>query len=150
MSLIPHLFWFLFGAIMYVNWNLIKKFIEGRFLYYFIPYLCLLIFNDSFPKVGIHPEMHIRSVIGFFMNIMLSVMTISAAFSFKSASKILKGHDLSYGIYLYHGLVINIWMEFSDYRSMWLYLLIYIITMGCAWLSWRYIEKPSLSLKNVF
>lgn len=145
----PQLFWFLMGTIMYLNWDRLRKYIENKFVILFSIYMILILSNFFFPSIDTHPEMGIKTIRGVLMDILLSVTTISAAFSFRGAARILKGKDLSYGIYLYHGLIINVWIEMSDIRSYWLYIVVYCITILCAWFSWHLVEKPCLELKNL-
>lgn len=148
MSLIPHLFWFLFGALMYINWDKVKPFVENKFFIYFSLLISLTLLDAAVPVVRTSVQMQVKTGIGLMMNILLSVTTISAAFSFTRAARVLKGYDISYGVYLYHGLLINVWIEMSDIRSYWVYPLIYMITIIAGWLSWIIVEKPCLALKN--
>ncbi len=147
-SLIPYLHYFIVGAVMYMQWDRIRRFIEGKFLWYFVPFMVFVLCSFFFPDFNVHTEMTIKTVQGIMMNILLALCTISAAFTCKNLVKVLKGNDLSYGIYLYHGLVINVIIEMTDNRSPWIYVAVYIISVICAWFSWRYVEKPCLSLKN--
>ena len=147
-SLLPYLHYFIVGAVMYMKWDLIRRFIEGKFLWYFVPFMGLVLCSFFFPEFNVHTEMTIKTLQGVMMNILLALCTISAAFTCKKLVKVLKGNDLSYGIYLYHGLVINVIIEMTDNRFPWLYVVVYIISIVCAWLSWRFVEKPCLNLKN--
>ena len=65
-----------------------------------------------------------------FANLLLGVLTISAAFSVTSLAKILHGNDISYGIYIYHMLVVNV-----------------VVTVIISTISWEFIEKKALLLK---
>ena len=149
-SLLPYLHYFLAGAVMYMMWDRIRIFIEDKFFCYFVPFVGLIVCYEFCPSFNVHPEMTIRTISGVLMNILLALCTISAAFSFRRAARILHGNDLSYGIYLYHGLVINVLIECCDDRSWIMYPAVYIISIVCAWFSWRYVEKPCLALKQKF
>lgn len=148
MSLIPHLFWFLFGALMYINWDVVKSFVENKFFVYFSFLVCFTLLDAVIPVIGTSVQMQVKTGIGLMMNILLSLTTISAAFSFTRAARMLKGYDISYGVYLYHGLLINVWIEMSDIRSYWVYSLIYVLTIVAGLISWIIVEKPCLALKN--
>lgn len=147
-SLLPYLHYFIVGAVMYMLWDKIRCFIEGKFLWYFIPFMGLTLLSVFFPKFNVHTELTIKTLQGVMMNILLALCTISAAFTCKNLVKVLKGNDLSYGIYLYHGLVINVIIEMTDNRSSWLYVVVYILSIVCAWFSWKFVERPCLNLKN--
>lgn len=144
-SLLPYLHYFLSGAVMYIMWERIRKYIEGKFFFYFVPFVGLIVCYEFSPSFYVHPEMTIRTLPGVLMNILLALCTISAAFSFKRAARILHGNDLSYGIYLYHGLVINVLIECCDNRSWLMYPAVYIIAIVCGC-----VEKPCLALKKKF
>jgi len=77
------------------------------------------------------------------------LLTISAAYSFpKSYSTLLKGNDISYGVYIYHMLVINIFVEQNLSGSL-IYLAITLAcTIALASFSWLMIEKKALSFKH--
>jgi peptidoglycan/LPS O-acetylase OafA/YrhL len=64
--------------------------------------------------------------------------------------KYLMDGDHSYGIYLYHCPIIQtlIWLFGPSAAWMFVFLLAYPITFAIAALSWRYIERPTLSLKR--
>ena len=51
-----------------------------------------------------HPILNTIQIIS---NILLSILTISLAYTLPKLGKILKGNDISYGMYIYHMLVIN-------------------------------------------
>jgi peptidoglycan/LPS O-acetylase OafA/YrhL len=82
--------------------------------------------------------------------ILLALATISAAYSWRSLSeKILGGTDISYGIYIYHSIVINVFVELGRMNSMLSVVWIFLISATLAWLSWTLIEKPALSCKSL-
>ena len=57
--------------------------------------------------------------------------------------------DLSYGVYLYAFPIQQILAQFPALRRPALNLALAIpLTLGCAFLSWRFVEKPCLSLKK--
>ena len=147
-SIIPYLYYFFIGAFMYLMWGKIKPYVENKFFYYF-GLLIFLIISDAFsPSLGFHTSMKVHTIKELVMNLLLIVTTISAAFTQKNAAKILHGKDLSYGIYLYHGLIINIVIELVSNRSFWLYILVFSFSILSAWFSWNYVEKPCLAMKT--
>ena len=78
----------------------------------------------------------------------LGLTAISLAYSFPLLSnKLFKGNDISYGVYIYHGIVLNIFVQLSfirDVNYLW-YLL--LITYILAFISWKLIEKSFINKK---
>lgn len=142
-TLPPYLYNFLIGTFLYLYWNKVESFLKGKFLYYLIPFLlCIFVF-------GWHPKNTLFYPTTFFMIILLSLMTISAAFTYLGARKILHGYDISYGTYIYHGLIINIFIEIGWCTSPWHCVLSMILSLIAGWLSWVLVEKKALKLKDV-
>jgi peptidoglycan/LPS O-acetylase OafA/YrhL len=60
-------------------------------------------------------------------------------------------NDISYGIYIYGTLILNILTAGGCNKSFWSYFGIsLILTLIMAYLSWFLIEKPALRLKSLF
>lgn len=139
---LPYLYNFLIGSILYLNWNKIRRYLEGKFLIWLILFMAFCCGMDA------HPSYYFHSVADFISNILLSLMTIAAAFTLPHCGKVLHGYDLSYGIYIYHMVVVNFFVS-----NGWLYrveyvLLVALITLILSILSWCLIEKRALALKN--
>jgi peptidoglycan/LPS O-acetylase OafA/YrhL len=80
---------------------------------------------------------------------LFSLVVFSFAFSWRELSyKLLKGNDYTYGIYIYHMLIINIFVTMGFVGD--IKYLIYIILLSILFgiLSWYLIEKPFLKLKK--
>lgn len=149
-SIIPYLFNFLIGSSFYIFWTKLSRFIENKFIFWFTIYiLYFLIFGVYLGKETHAYEMtNIFQVITTFL---LSLVTLSFAFSYKNLSnKLLKHNDISYGIYIYHMLVVNTLVAIGFlYKPIYMFA-IFIVTIVLAILSWKLIEKPALSLKKRF
>ena len=65
------------------------------------------------------------------------------------SGKILRGTDISYGLYIYHFIVINAFIEKSWLGSFSAIPLIFLTSVVLALLSWYLIEKPALSCKSL-
>jgi len=78
---------------------------------------------------------------------MLSLMILGLAYTKPGIFNAFKRFDISYGIYVYHMIIVNIMLHIqcSFPLSFWLTLL---ITTACATLSWFVIEKPMLRFKR--
>jgi len=146
-SVIPYLYCFLFGVFLCHNWGNIRKYFEGKALVWLVIYLLYCMFFGelfNFFKPGYH-----TNIIGFFSHFLLSCLTISLAYSSTTLSdKLLKHNDISYGIYIYHMLVINSLLSLNLQKSLWHLFLVIFVTCILGWLSWHYIEKNFLRLKK--
>lgn len=142
-SFIPYLNFFLFGVLFYIFWEKIKIFFKGKALVWLFIYISFSYYFDLKPSY--HP-----SGLQHVSNILLSIVTISAAYTFPKTSNFLNGNDISYGLYIYHMLVINSMIHLG-FSKRFEYLLITIfITIILSIFSWTLIEKKALNLKNKF
>ena len=59
-------------------------------------------------------------------------------------------NDISYGVYIYAFPVQVLLTIFGSASLGWILnsIITFVITVGLAWLSWLYVEKPSLALKD--
>ena len=142
-SFVPYLNFFLTGVIIYVFWAKIKILFEGKAFIWLIVYLSFCFFCDLKPSY--HP-----SGFQFISNFLLSILTISAAFTYPKIGKFLKGNDISYGLYIYHMLVINSMIHLGFSKRFEHLLIAILITTILSIFSWVLIEKKALSLKNKF
>ncbi len=141
-TMFPYYWMFLLGVLTQRNWAVLSPLFEGRLFPWTIGY-CLIVFlmyrlglpvggNTQFPLV----------------TVALTGVVLSAAFTLPTVSqRILRGNDMSYGIYIYHMVVINFLIAF-DIRDSWSSLLIAMlltISLGC--LSWKAVEEFALSFK---
>ena len=141
-SIIPHLFVFIIGMGFYRYFDYLKQYIEDKFIWWFILYL-LLIYTSSLLGTD-------EFILFFiFKWLIFSFMIFSLAFSFRGLSdRILHKNDYTYGIYIYHMIVINIFVELNLKGEVsYLFYLIAISTL-LGILSWHFVEKPMLRLKN--
>ena len=142
-SFIPYFSFFLTGVIIYLFWIKIKVIFEGKAIIWLIIYLIYCFSYDLQPSY--HPE-----GFQFLANLLLSILTISAAFTYPKLGKFLKGNDISYGLYIYHMLVINTMIHLGFSKRFEYLLITILITTILSVLSWLLIEKKALSLKNKF
>lgn len=144
-TLINYMYYFMYGIYLYKNWNKLKKYIENKFVVWLAIYVTLIViyFNAPYFKYLID-----NTPLKILADIMLVGVSFSFAFSFKSLSgKVLKGNDISYGVYIYHILVINFMIQRGLLHKPIYLLIVFSVTIALAFLSWRFIEKPSLKLK---
>jgi peptidoglycan/LPS O-acetylase OafA/YrhL len=158
-SLFPHLFNFILGSIIYFLWDNIKKYIENKALFWIALYCSYILLFEFI--LNISNSSYYPNGFGIISKILLSIMIISLAFTGRRLSnKILRGNDISYGIYIYHMPVINIFVHLKTKELPYYYpppppIYINVIEIGAvcliviclAYISWIHIEKRALALK---
>jgi peptidoglycan/LPS O-acetylase OafA/YrhL len=141
-TIAPYLFLFIIGMWFYVYHNKVLKYIENKFPLWVILFI---VFHLSISFFDLN--------MNFFIYIMkwliFSFMLFSFAFSYRSLSqKLLKGNDYTYGIYIYHMLVINVFVHLGFIGDIKYLVLVFLFTIILSLLSWYIIEKPLLKLKK--
>jgi peptidoglycan/LPS O-acetylase OafA/YrhL len=136
-SFIPHVYLFFAGVLMQrlkIHESLIFR---GKGLHWLAAYLLL---------VGIAPQAPLVEIVKL---LMLGVVAVSLAFTAPGTSlKILGRTDISYGVYIYHGLLINIFVQ-SGLVGQWSYAAwLFLLTGLAGYLSWTLVEKPCLLHKQ--
>ena len=145
----PYLYYFMFGVIFYIHWAKIKSIVENKFLIWFLIYFSWSILMNNY--FGIETSSYwIDSPINLISDIILLFMVFAAATSNKKlSSKILKSNDISYGIYIYHMLVINSFIELGLIENPYYLVLALVITIILSYFSWVYIESKALKFKKI-
>ncbi len=140
------------------------KLLYVSFVPWFYMFLIGVFFQENFDKFKILTEMpiiikSIYIIIVLYIYNLFSLNPITfflfatviyiMVYSFRNTSNILlKGNDYSYGIYIYHAVVINYFI-YLDYTKELKYLIyILLISFILALFSWHIIEKPILSIKK--
>lgn len=147
-TLFQYLFYFMFGIVFYNYWHRIQKFVEGKFILFFSIFLLTYFLLKNHFDTDLN-NYHLTSVVKLIFIILLNLTILSFSFSFKGLSERLIGkQDISYGIYIYHMLIINIFIEIGiPHQTLLSFIIILLITILMAMLSWFYIEKPMLKRK---
>ncbi len=144
-TLAPHLWMFCLGILAYRHWSRVQGWMEGTFIHWLSAYLVFMWLRDF----AFEPR-SLEFYAGYFPSrVLLACLTLSAAYSALGLSgRLLRGQDISYGVYIYHSIVINIFVELGRLTSMFSVLWIVLISLGVAWLSWMVVEKPALACKS--
>jgi peptidoglycan/LPS O-acetylase OafA/YrhL len=91
----------------------------------------------------------IHSPINLFADVLLAGCTLSLSFSFIGLGQFfLKGNDISYGLYIYHMLVINFLVQRNLLGEDYFLFVVIIVTIILASISWLLVEKKALESKN--
>lgn len=79
----------------------------------------------------------------------LCILVLSVSYTGETwTANLLKGNDVSYGIYIYHMPIVNTFLYLGFQMGRWSVSLVLLSTIVAAVVSWLLIEKPSLSLKR--
>ncbi|MDB5272158.1 MAG: hypothetical protein JWO58_525 [Chitinophagaceae bacterium] len=145
--LLPYLYNFMFGIVLYIYWSQLEKMILGKGVYWLLGYLLYSLVCSSY--LGWYSPSYWPNVFGFIANIVLSITIISLAFTCTAWSeRLLKGNDFSYGIYIYHMLVVNVFV-YLGYTGSYIYLVeVFLVTCTMAIISWFCVEHPALRFKK--
>lgn len=86
------------------------------------------------------------------MNMFLAAFVIWAAYvKVPKLDALQRMTDLSYGIYIYHWVVMQVIIKLMpDTSVIGLFVIALPVVIGLAWLSWTFVEKPMLAHKNTF
>jgi peptidoglycan/LPS O-acetylase OafA/YrhL len=138
-TFIPHFYLFLAGVIFQRLRIYSSKFIYGKALYWIVPYVAFSMF--FFDRM----DAAYFTVIQY---LFLAFTLLSMAYTLPTlADKLLRKNDISYGIYIYHGMSITVVVELKLVPY---FNLVYLIagTIVMATLSWLLIEKPFIKRKE--
>ena len=142
-SFLPWFYMFLIGVFFQKNFDWMHKLLRGRFFIIFIVYISVVYVTVKYFGFGL------GNGINPVLYILLVMLVFSFAYSFSSLSnKLLRRNDISYGVYIYHIPVINLFIYFGYISNSMSVLLVLILTLILASMSWFYVEKPSLKLKK--
>lgn len=139
------LYVFLIGALLRLHWDRVRGLFEGKFTFHLSFYVFLMIFCDYF-DVGAAGNSSTPLI-----TIPLAALALSFAYTFRDLSKkIMKNIDPSYGVYIYHMIIVNVFVHYGMLFNF-EYLIIsmlFSIFLGIA--SWKLVEQPTLNLKRAF
>lgn len=141
-SILPYIFLFIIGICFYKFFDNVKSYIENKFGVWCIAFI---IFNSIVYYFSLENN--------YFINILkwfiFSFFIFSFVFSFKNLSyRILHGNDYTYGIYIYHMLIINILVHLNLVSEIKYFIIVIILSIILGIFSWHFIEKPMLRLKK--
>jgi len=145
---LPYLYNFLFGVIIAEYWGRLQSLFTNRFLIWLTLYVVwVLVFGFYFKSY--QPTYWPKNAESFAGILILSMVTISAAYSnIHLSSKLLKGRDISYGVYIYHMLVVNSAVALGYmYNLVWLPV-VFLATVAMSYLSWILVESKALKMKS--
>jgi peptidoglycan/LPS O-acetylase OafA/YrhL len=136
-SFIPHLYVFLIGVLLQRLHLYKSRFIYKKGLYWLIGYIAVnLILVDRINPV----------VFEFLYTFLLAFCVLSMAYTLPNTAKILlRTNDISYGIYIYHGLILTVMIQEKFATPVYL---VVILSYIAGFLSWIFVEKPFIRMKK--
>jgi len=142
-TLAPYLWMFLVGVSIQRNWSTVRGWLFGRAHWWGLGYLMLC---AAARCLGVDTGGNYMSPVYL---LPLAGLIVSLAMSAPQLSdRILRHHDVSYGLYLYHMLVIDLLVGLAAPFAWASFAAAIIVSLGLSALSWTLIEKPYLRGKR--
>lgn len=136
-SILPYLFYFLFGMAMYKYKEKLLKYIEDKVLLFLGLYILMSM---------IHTDLFLYDVV---KQVVFSIFIFSFIFSYRSLSnKIVGNNDFTYGVYIYHMLIVNVMVEKGISGGVQNLMIVLVLSLACGILSYFLVEKPFLKMKK--
>lgn len=146
------------------NQTMVYKLLHVSFIPWFYMFLIGVFFQENFDKFKLLYEMNYKYKI-IYASIVLLIYTYFSVnpvvffifatlifmlvYSYVNIShKILKGNDYSYGIYIYHAVVINYFLFYGYVNETRYLVYILLISFILSAISWHFVEKPILKYKS--
>lgn len=143
-TLIPWLYYFLVGLLYRRAFEIWPSLFRGRLVLWAIAFAVW----TSIAKWGLGWE-----VVGNTVNpvtlLIIGGCTVSAAFTMPTLSRrLIHGNDISYGMYIYHMLIVNVFVQIGFTGTPISLVAMLALTLLLGTLSWRFVEQPMLALKH--
>jgi len=142
-SFAPWFYMFLTGVLVQKNFDAVCRWLPRNSFLIFLPayiaYASLMFWLGFSFHNDISPLLYFP----------LAAVVLAAAYSAPTlARRWLRGNDLSYGIYIYHVPFMNMFLFYGWQHQASYTLLVVVLTVITAALSWLVIERPSLRQKH--
>jgi len=145
-SLLPYLIYFCIGILAFIHREVMRRILNGRFILWISVYLVFV--GATSVANQTHDASYFLNGFGLIGVCILSLVVFSAAYSARGlADRTLRGTDLSYGVYIYHMVVIGAFVE-AEMSGWPVAGAALVLTLGIAALSWFAVERPCLSLSH--
>lgn len=145
---LPYLWIFGIGIVARLLWDRICFLFYGTFTLWLIGYAALTALLYAFGQPLLLDFKRLDLCIAAKM-VALGGAMLSAAYTAPGfAERLLRGNDFSYGIYLWHMLVVTTMLGLGFSGQWWLWPLVLVCSLALAAASWLWIESPALRMKN--
>ena len=140
-SFLPWFYMFLLGVFYQRKFNLFYPLLKGKAIICFFVYVCTAVIMRHF---GASFENTLNPI----LYVIMSCLIFSTAYSYPSLSKkMLRGTDISYGVYLYHMPFVNVMIFISGSKIYLAGLAVAAATIVMSLVSWFYVERKALNFK---
>jgi peptidoglycan/LPS O-acetylase OafA/YrhL len=143
-SALPFLWIFLCGALIQRHWTTLRRYLAGQAHWWILGYVLLnaLLRQQFYILVG-------SADFNFLFLLPLAGVVMSCAISLPGLSdKVLAHHDISYGTYIYHVIIIDAMLELGVRRDAPHALGALALSAAFGVLSWLAVERPFLRHKH--
>lgn len=147
-SFLPWIYMFMAGHLSYTYWDKISEVFKGKAAYWFALALAQPVLLMTLERIfGVNFSGNATLPIAFFV---LAGLALAVAVDHpNTAHKILKGNDISYGVYIYHMPIVNLFLFLMVPNTLWSTLGAISVVFMLAYCSWVLVERPALRLKRV-
>lgn len=136
---LPYVYMFLLGVYLQRNRELVQKYLVGQWAWWFLAYL---IVEGVTRFLGLYTA-------GNYLNPLSAITLGCLVISLAHTKPVRIRYDLSYGLYLYHMPILNLFIAHGRRTGIDAVEVI-AIALGLAWLSSVLVERPALRLKSRF
>jgi peptidoglycan/LPS O-acetylase OafA/YrhL len=142
-TLVPYLWIFILGMLAQRHFDRIAPWFQGRLAWWLLAYAAATLLTRSLGwKTG-------GSDINPLSMLLLCALVLSLALSLRGlADRLLRGHDLTYGLYLLHPVVFLLMTSFGLGTGIMNAALALLLSAGAATLSWFLVERSFLRRKR--
>lgn len=147
-TVLPWLGLFMIGVLAQRHWDLIRSWFHGRALLWLAAYGLAAGVASQLGWSASGNAINGLSALVLFAAILSAAHTVPSL-----AGRLLRGNDISYGLYLYHALALNAYLELRKLGSLNLnggadVAVLFAIAVTAAVASWLLVERPALTLKH--
>jgi len=136
-SFIPYFFMFLIGAVLQRLGVYNSQLVYGKGVFWSAAYLlyCYLV-----------PVSEASTIASRFL---LAICVISVAYTLpRVAGILLRRNDISYGVYIYHGVILNIMVSLGLFGRIEYLIVVLVGAYAMGYLSWVFVERRFLRKKK--
>jgi peptidoglycan/LPS O-acetylase OafA/YrhL len=152
-TIVPYFWVFSFGILARIYWDKISWLFERRLLIWIALYAVVAYAAVTFLESGASLDYKIMPRWPNFLRVaVMAGVVLAAAFSFSRLTERIKidRNDYSYGLYLYHMLVISTLIGLGCIGRWWLWPVVYAGSLALAAASWFLIEQRVFGIKKWF
>jgi peptidoglycan/LPS O-acetylase OafA/YrhL len=144
-SIVPWIHLFIIGILLQRNFARIRPWVAGKLGWWTAGFL----FSQFANQVLLHNALSRNVVFLLLTRLVLAMWVLSFAFTAPRLSgRLLGGNDISYGVYVFHFLIVNAAVQLGYVHHAWAVPVIMVIALVLGTLSWLLVESPALRLKR--